>query len=374
MDCFLEIVFFTLIGCFTLLIFLAILLPLSKDRKSELSSSKLRLEELTLVIPYRNEINRISLLLDALKGQNKLPNTIIFVDDHSDDETAHFIKSSLENLSCEVLFLSLPDTLKGKKQAILLGVKNATTKFVHTMDADVFMDADFFQNLEKIEDADMLILPVNMKGKGFAGNLMELEYGSFQLIQRAFGKQKPMMASGANLIFNRTSYLEINKVNEHVHFASGDDQFALNAFLNINKNVRVLFEDEFRVNTFVPETIKELYQQRLRWMSKNKELFEWKGFLLSCWQFSIQFLFLFLLICFLIKKPFFDVFLLVLMKIIAEMIQFLLILIKKDKIHLIIFLPILSLIYPIYLVSLAFLSIFYRPLWKDRKLVEKVGN
>lgn len=374
MDCFLEILFVTLIICFTLLIFFAILLPFSKGRKSESMSSKLRLEELTLVIPYRNEINRISLLLDSLKSQEKLPNTIIFVDDHSEDETTHFIASSLKDLPCEVHYLSLPDILKGKKQTILLGVKNATTKFVHTIDADVFMCADFFLNLEKTEEVDMLVLPVNMIGKGFVGNLMELEYGSFQLIQGAFGKQKPMMASGANLIFNRATYLEINKVNEHAHFASGDDQFALNAFLSKNKDVRVLFDDEFRVNTLVPETIKALFQQRLRWMSKNRELFDWKSFLLSCWQFVIQFLFLFLTICFFVRNQFFALFLVLSIKIIAEIIQFLPILMKKDKIHLIFFLPILSLIYPVYLVSLAFLSIFYRPLWKDRKLVEKIRN
>jgi cellulose synthase/poly-beta-1,6-N-acetylglucosamine synthase-like glycosyltransferase len=373
MDCFLEIIFITLISCFTLLIFFAILLPFVKQVRSESRSSKIKLQELTLVIPYRNEINRIFPLLDSLKNQVKLPHTIIFVDDHSDDKTADFIDLSLRNLSCEVHFLSLPNLLKGKKQAILLGVKSATTKFVHTMDADVFMDVNFFTNLEKTEKADMLILPVNMIGKGFVGNLMELEYGSFQLIQCAFGKQKPMMASGANLVFNRTSYLEINKVNEHVHFASGDDQFALNAFLNKNKEVRVLFEDKFRVNTAVPQTIKELFQQRLRWMSKNKELFEWKGFLLSFGQFAIQFLFLFLTIRFLVRNQFFDLFLVLSIKIIAEMIQFSPILIKKDKIHLIVSLPILSLIYPVYLMSLAFLSVFYRPLWKDRKLVEKIG-
>lgn len=358
--------FFWFYGTGSLILVLCIIFA---QKKKPTTTKKISLTQLSVIIPFRNESKRIQPLLNCLKKQTLLPKAIFFVDDHSTDSSCDIIRCSLDDIHCETAILSLVEGEQGKKNAILLGAQTAKTSYIHTLDADVSLSSDFFKRIEHLTTTDMTILPVNLVGRGLLGRIMELEYGSFILIQQAFGQRKPLYASGANLLMNRENYLCYNTLDKHQHYASGDDQFVMYHFLRAKKTVSVVNDLHLSVTTAVPPTLSELFRQRLRWMSKNNALFEWRSFLISLYTFMLQLFFLGLTTCFALQKEHNLLLLLILGKIVSDFIQFLPFLIRKDKRKLSVILPFLSLLYPFYLCFLALLSLFWKPHWKGREII-----
>ena len=64
-------------------------------RKSKQSDNTITLTDIALIIPFRNEANRIQPLLDQLKSNLPPSLSLIFVDDHSTDQSVSIIKDHL---------------------------------------------------------------------------------------------------------------------------------------------------------------------------------------------------------------------------------------------------------------------------------------
>ena len=91
----------------------------------------LSLENLTVIVPFRNEAKRILGLLNSLDVNEKIPR-LLFIDDHSDDGTDSIIRNAGLN-NTEVLKLT---NTSGKKSAIQLGVQTAESDYILTLDAE----------------------------------------------------------------------------------------------------------------------------------------------------------------------------------------------------------------------------------------------
>ena len=79
---------------------------------------------LTIIIPFRNEENRINNLLSSIENQENLDciEQFIFVDDHSSDCTVEIIRNWTLNKKFKCQILSLKSNF-GKKRAIDFGSK-----------------------------------------------------------------------------------------------------------------------------------------------------------------------------------------------------------------------------------------------------------
>jgi dolichol-phosphate mannosyltransferase len=92
--------------------------------------------KITVVIPARNERQRITTCLDAIVGAPMVTEVIV-VDDDSTDDTAAFAAS----LGARVISAgTLPDGWAGKTWALQCGVEAASTDWVVTLDADTDPD------------------------------------------------------------------------------------------------------------------------------------------------------------------------------------------------------------------------------------------
>jgi dolichol-phosphate mannosyltransferase len=92
--------------------------------------------KITVVIPARNERQRIAACLHAMVGAPQVAEVIV-VDDDSTDDTAAFAAS----LGARVVSASaLPDGWAGKTWALQCGIEAATTDWVVTLDADTDPD------------------------------------------------------------------------------------------------------------------------------------------------------------------------------------------------------------------------------------------
>ncbi len=342
--------------------------------RKQTKASAIDLSELTVIIPFRNEEKRISKLLNSLQNQAQLPKEIIFVNDHSVDEGAKLIEKTLSDWKGNWRILTLDENNFGKKKAIFSAVEIANSAFCLTLDADLELSDDYFAHLPHPVEFSMICLPVFMQGKGFSGSLMEIEYGSFQLLQGAVSENDPLMASGANLLFKKDDYLKHNDLSTHSHKASGDDQFALAQFKQAKLNVRSSLFSQQAVYTDVPNSIAELFVQRLRWMGNNTGTKDFRAPFIASWIFVNNVLFLALIITLILSSSYLLAFSLYFYKVLLDFLTYTPWLSKYVRWRRVLLLPILTLVYPIYLLVLLGSFLLVKVKWKDRKVNNNNGK
>lgn len=221
--------------------------------------------DLTILIPVRNEAKQLPRLIDDLQILGDIP--VIFINDHSLDESEQIIKAACVKQKGWKL-LQLADGKTGKKTAILEGLKAANTSYVLTLDADVIFNSELlkYANIS----ADLVIRPVRMNGDSFLSSVFAMEYNLFNAINFVFFKNRPISASGANLLVRTSFYLEqLTQDKKSLAYSSGDDYFLLHYALAKEKVIHTDENFESFVFTTAPLTIKEYVQQRTRWLSKS---------------------------------------------------------------------------------------------------------
>ena len=139
-------------------------------RRNKVGNSQLDFSELTVLVPFRNEENRIQTLLASLNEQAKLP-MVYFIDDHSTDATRKVIADT-----ATFAHTVLTSSKEGKKAAINEGMDHVTTSHVLTLDSDVALPMGYFEEVLKLGEADVSILPVEMKGEGIVAGFFRWEY------------------------------------------------------------------------------------------------------------------------------------------------------------------------------------------------------
>ena len=86
-----------------------------KQERESYDSTVELLDQITLVIPFRNESQRIQELLKSIKNSNSFPFEIIFVDDHSSDHGAIIIEKELQGINYRIIQM---EEQEGKKYAL----------------------------------------------------------------------------------------------------------------------------------------------------------------------------------------------------------------------------------------------------------------
>ena len=92
-----------------------------------------------------------------------------------------------------------------------------------------------------------------------------------------FGSKKPILCNGANLLFNKTAYLNAYKGRTDFDLASGDDAFLLQNFMRDSRHISRVNAEELTVKTEAPHTLSELLKQRKRWVGKFNRMADKKS-------------------------------------------------------------------------------------------------
>jgi cellulose synthase/poly-beta-1,6-N-acetylglucosamine synthase-like glycosyltransferase len=232
----------------------------------------------SVVVAFRNEEKSIGNLLRDLTSQN-YPHTqfeIIAVNDHSDDQSSEIVETYSLNSNVKITLLNLPDKLFGKKNAINLGIELSKGRLILTTDADcrinknwIFTFVKFYQHKEKPK---LIIGLVDLKNTtGFLQGLQNLEFLSLIASGAgAAGIRKPIYCNGANLMFDKSTYMQMKDplLNKAI---SGDDTFLLHEVKKIHPNeIFVLKCDDAVVITEPATSLKDFIRQRIRWISKGR--------------------------------------------------------------------------------------------------------
>ncbi len=216
--------------------------------------------DLTVVIPCRNEAERLGDLLDDLRGLD-----VLVIDDGSDDGSASLARQRGARV--------LPNPGTGKKAALRAGFQAATTPWVATLDADVRVGPDWATALlgAASDDVDAVVAPVRLAPQPDApwSRVQALEYAcmmgwALSTAQRGAAQN----GSGANLLWRRTRWLELDLREDE---ASGDDLFALESLAAEGGRTAAATGPAAWATTSPVPTWRAWIHQRARWGKKSRK-------------------------------------------------------------------------------------------------------
>ncbi|MEX2483503.1 MAG: glycosyltransferase [Brumimicrobium sp.] len=324
-------------------------------------------DQTTVIIPFRDEALNLGKLLESLKCQTKLPAHIIFVNDHSSDSSVDLVNEYLKS-NDDASLINLPKNQFGKKKAIRFGLNNVETEYVLTIDADTWFNKDFFEKLRIQANTDMQIRPVVMKATSCIGHFASLEHSFFNALNKLIAPIYVLTASGANLLFKKATFEELDDIKTHQHIASGDDHYLLRSFQSGSANISLSSSKEAVVYTESANSISAYFKQRIRWLSKTKLKTTFPELLIGLF-ITMYLIGGFVALVYLLLIGRFDLFLMLFAgRLIIDSLVFLNYAFQIKQLSYYWLKPIFQLIYPILFISALIASLLFKPKWKGRKV------
>lgn len=258
----------------------------------------------SVIIPARNEEENIRRLLDSLQKQDypSALTEIIVIDDHSTDKTAEIVKNYP---TVKLLQLTDESTNSYKKKAIEMGIAHSNGNLIITTDADCVADNRWLSTLISFKEkkgAVLVAAPVSFADKNSGNKLLHhfqvLDFLVLQGITGVSVHNKLMsMCNGANLVYEKKVFEEVNGFANIDHIASGDDMLLMHK-INSKYPDKVYYikSSNAIVTTQSAKTWKEFFNQRIRWASKANKYDDQRIF----WVLLLVYLFNFSFLCLLI--------------------------------------------------------------------------
>ena len=329
--------------------------------------------KLSVIVPFRDEKAFILSLIEDLEKQDLEKNLfeVVLVDDHSADgsyELAQDIVQSLPN------FKLIRNLGEGKKEAVLCGIENSIGELIITTDADCRRDYGWLSVMHEFyvqESPGMIIGPVlPATCDGFFQKLQALEFLSLiGSTAGAAGIKRPVMCNGANLVYKRKVFQDLNDPLA-LSQTSGDDIFLLLALKKISREkIYFIKSTNAAVYTSMSETLSDFWLQRIRWVSKAKTYRDKDVLFTAFLVWLINFVFLALIPVSIISPNYLYLFVfLILLKWIPDFILLKSVTKYYSRKDLMIWFFPLSVVYPVYVVLTGLLGLFGKSYqWKDRK-------
>ncbi|MFM1792074.1 MAG: hypothetical protein RLZZ252_428 [Bacteroidota bacterium] len=233
----------------------------------------------SILIPFRNEANRIQPLLQSLNNINSAVEwEVIFIDDFSTDNSSRIIQTWIQtnsHISATLISSSLPS----KKQALLTGALQANYDWILTTDADCQLPATLINSHANTANANPNAKCIIGRVEFYSSNSSITLLNTYETLENqvlvaiglsAAQHTAPIAANGANLCFHKSTWLSLGDISSHKHIASGDDIFTTQLFFNKNASWVVVnnFKDGV-VKAQLCASVSQFFHQRVRWFKKS---------------------------------------------------------------------------------------------------------
>ena len=331
--------------------------------------------KITIVVPFRNISDDCrsvdSALVECVRSLqfvSEFVAEVIFVNDHStDDSEKHLSGCSITNL--RILHLGVES--KGKKAALELGVKQAKTEYIWTLDADVVISqfsSERFKEFESDLEQDLLIMPVYMNsGSSLLEQLQTNEWRYLQFITWLSSEVKlPMMCNGANLIFKRNLFME--NIEAHRSISSGDDMFLLSRVVKLGRDTSMCWEKFCRVEISTVNSWRESIDQRIRWAGKITKLPSTKATVLHVFFALISAIHVLAFVGLFIPSWHLESAVFLSVKVLAEVLCMYGVFSNRMKMKEVVLALAQMVLYPFFSLFIFISSLFFIPKWKGRRV------
>jgi cellulose synthase/poly-beta-1,6-N-acetylglucosamine synthase-like glycosyltransferase len=271
----------------------------------------------SIIIPARNEEQHINACLYSICNQTypAALYEVIVVDDHSTDNTAQIVQNYA---SKNIKLISLKEITGGetfnsyKKKAIETAIAQATGELIITTDADCEVNTNWLQTIAAFyqqTNAAFIAMPVKYSCNNSLLEIFQaLDFLTLQGITGAsVYKRIHSMCNGANLAYTKKIFEEVNGFKDIDNIASGDDMLLMHKIYTQHPDkVFFLKSKDVIVQTQPQKTIKDFFNQRIRWASKADKYDDKRIFavLLLVYLFNVIIIVLPLICLFNITAPF----------------------------------------------------------------------
>ena len=246
----------------------------------------------SVIVPFRNEIDHLASIVKALALQDLKRVEVIFVDDHSTDDSGEVLRKALESSGLEAQVLALKD-IEGKKAALSYGISKAQNDIIITTDADCEMGSQWLTSmLQPFADKQINLVtgPVYLLGNSLLQRFQSLEMSALMGITAAsIHLGNPTMANGANFAFRKSVFENLKGYQGIDHIPSGDDELFMYKVHSAYPN-SIRFNSDWRskVSTLAKPSLEEMIAQKRRWASKWKVNKRWSTIVLSLFILAVN--------------------------------------------------------------------------------------
>jgi biofilm PGA synthesis N-glycosyltransferase PgaC len=228
----------------------------------------------TVIVPFRNEAKSLERVVMSLAKQSYKNFEVIFVNDHSEDDSLTLLSAALIDIELKYTVIDLKIG-EGKKAAIAEGIKHSKGEIIVTTDADCWFNEAWLTSMIVSfdnQEIQMVTGPVVLEGNSFFQNSQRIEFGAILATSAALiGLGKPTMANGANLAYRKSVFLQVEGFKNIDQIPSGDDELLMmKVALRYPNGITFAKSPSAVVKTEALKSWKEFKNQRKRWASKWK--------------------------------------------------------------------------------------------------------
>jgi cellulose synthase/poly-beta-1,6-N-acetylglucosamine synthase-like glycosyltransferase len=247
------------------------------DKLNPVRNNSIIQKTITIIIVFRNGGHNILNLINSLNkleyDQYKLE--IIFVDDHSTDQSVSIIKENIELKKYKIIELNrVENSTSYKKHAITQAINSSSGEIILMTDADCIVPPKWIKSTLSVFNDETAIVsgPVTfIEETTFFEKFQKLEFAGLNLVGAGLiGIKRPKIASAANFAIRKKVFFEINGYKGIDGLASGDDELLMQK-VDKNTDYRIIYNKSVDavVKTKGNSTFNEFSQQRIRWASKG---------------------------------------------------------------------------------------------------------
>lgn len=225
--------------------------------------SKIKYRDITFVVSAYNEEKNIERTIDSIKKCNYPQERIkiIIIDDGSKDNTLNVAKR-LEEKYYGIKVYTKKNS--GKADTLNFGLKKARTELVAVLDADTILKSDIIEKAV-IKFGDRNIAAVTVKYKPVSvGNFWErmqnIEYSFASFKRNLMESVHALPIAPAFTIFVRDFFVK----NGYFDKDNLTEDFEMGLRIN-ERGYSIGYVKDSYAYTDVPNTLKSLYRQRIRW-------------------------------------------------------------------------------------------------------------
>jgi biofilm PGA synthesis N-glycosyltransferase PgaC len=233
-------------------------------------------EKVNVIVPFRNEETNLPRLVSCLSGQDYPPHLcrVYLVNDHSSDQSLR-VARSLTAGDIRFTVIDLPEGEAGKKAAIARAIGQAGEGWILQTDADCTMGSGWITSHMELAGSDRWQLlagtvVTGIEKPGFLEAFEHLELlGLTGSAAGSFGWGRPLMCSGANLLYQKQLFTDTRRFDPGSRLPSGDDMFLMIGARKLGRASTFNITPGSGVITHPARDMKKLWQQRIRWAGKS---------------------------------------------------------------------------------------------------------
>lgn len=253
------------------------------------------IHSVTVIIPARNEEERIGRCLHALMRQDypteKL--TIIVIDDQSTDRTAEVVTDAAQSSRFPItLFKSeQTSTIRNPKiRALTLGIQHSLSEIIVTTDADCTAGPHWISSINSYFEervgvvTGLTVYEYDSRISRLFWGIQFLDFISYTAIAAgAIGLGKVLVGNGSNMAFRIQAFDESGGFDTLTHVNTGDDSLLAQKIVESGSwKARFASDGDARVITRPAITIREALHQRMRWVGQTAYYPPYMMFFMIC--------------------------------------------------------------------------------------------